>query len=101
MKDNIRIALAEDHDLVRQGMLALLEDEENINVVFDVPNGQELLDKLSKEEVDVILLDLDMPILDGHKALQVISEKYKEIKVIIISMHYERDFIAMNQVVLL
>lgn len=59
----IKIALAEDHQLVRQGMVSLLQDEDDLNVVFDVSNGSELLDALEHQEVDIILLDLNMPVV--------------------------------------
>ena len=93
MKRRIRIAIAEDHNVVRQGMLALFEDREDIKVVFDVANGVELLDNLKQEIADVILLDLNMPILSGEEALKVIAKKYPAIRVIIISMHSGLDYI--------
>lgn len=92
--NKIRVGLAEDHDLVRQGLVALLEEEDNIEVVFDVPNGAELLEILQSKEIDVLLLDLDMPIINGHEALKVIRAKYSSIQTIIVSMHYEYEFIA-------
>lgn len=93
MKTKIKIAIAEDHDLFREGMLALLEQERGLEVCFDVGNGQALLNKLSTENVDVVLLDLDMPILSGQEALRVINSNYPTIKVIIVSMYYVDDFI--------
>ena len=93
MNNQIRIALAEDHQLVRQGMVSLLEDEDEFEVVFDVSNGSELLDALETQEVDIILLDLNMPVINGQQALKIISERYEFIKVIIISSHYSDEFI--------
>lgn len=93
-KDKIRIAIAEDHELVRQGMVALAKRESGLSMVFDVSNGQELLDKLKTKMVDVILLDLNMPILNGHQALRIIGEKYPEVRVIIVSMLYDDEYIA-------
>ena len=90
----IKIALAEDHQLVRQGMVSLLSEEPGIDVVFDVSNGAELLEELKSKKVDVILLDLDMPIISGQQALKVIVKKYPETSVIIISMHYADEFIS-------
>lgn len=92
--NEIRIALAEDHQLVRQGMVSLLSEESGIDVVFDVSNGAELLDELKSTKVDVILLDLDMPVISGQQALKVIVKKYPETSVIIISMHYSDEFIS-------
>ena len=94
MRKKIKIAIAEDHDLVRQGMVALLKREKGLRLVFDVGNGKELLDQLKITNVDVVLLDLNMPIIGGLEALRVITAKYPEVKVIIISMHYEDGFIS-------
>lgn len=94
MKKPIRIAIAEDHDLVRQGMVALLKEEKDINLVFDVSNGSELIEQLKKNKVDIVLLDLEMPIVSGHQALKIITERFSEVQVIIISMHYSDAFIS-------
>lgn len=97
MDNRIRIALAEDHQLVRQGMVSLLQDEEDFNVVFDVSNGSELLDAIQNQEegqeVEIILLDLNMPVISGQQALKIITEKHPEIKVIVVSSHYSEEFI--------
>ena len=94
MKKPIRIAIAEDHDLVRQGMVALLKEEGDINLVFDVCNGFELLNQLKKQKVDIVLLDLEMPVVNGHQALKIITERHMDVQVIIISMHYSDAFIS-------
>ncbi len=94
MKKCIRIAIAEDHDLMRQGLVSLLDGEDNISVVFDVENGALLFDELKKKRVDVILLDLEMPVINGHQALKILAERYPEIKVIVVSMHYSDIFIS-------
>lgn len=91
--DKIKIALAEDHQLVRQGMVSLLQEEEDLHVVFDVSNGSELLEKLESSLVDIVLLDLDMPIINGQQALKFITENLPKLKVIIISSHYSDEFI--------
>lgn len=94
MAKTIKIGIAEDHDLVRQGLVALFEDEPGVKVKFDVENGAKLLEELKSNKVDVVLLDLDMPVVDGREALQVITDRYSKLKAIIVSMHYEENFIA-------
>lgn len=93
MNEGIRLGIAEDHELVRQGLLALLEDEQQIKLVFDVSNGSLLLKELEQTTVDVVLLDLDMPVMTGQQALEVIQVKFPEVKCLIISMHYSPMFI--------
>lgn len=94
MKKPIHIALAEDHLLFRQGLITLFKEYEEINVLFDVNNGKELLDELKKSKPDVILLDIDMPVMDGKEALLKIKEKYPAIKVIMISTFYDDVYIT-------
>jgi DNA-binding NarL/FixJ family response regulator len=94
MKKPINIALAEDHLLFRQGLTTLLKEYEEINVLFDASNGIELLDELKKSKPDVILLDIEMPIMNGKEALLKIKEKYPAIKVIMISSYYDDAYIT-------
>lgn len=93
MNKNIRIAIAEDHELVRQGIVNLLKKENDFTVVSDVGNGALLLHELRQHTIDVVLLDLEMPVMGGKEALKQIQEKYPSIKVIILSMHYFDAFI--------
>jgi len=90
----INIAIAEDHEIFANLMAESLEDEPEFKIRINSQNGQELLDRMDHEDVDVIILDLDMPILDGRDALSIIRKKYNpEIKIIILSMHYEELYI--------
>ncbi len=94
MGRKIKIAIAEDHQLMRQGMAALLNEEDDLEVTFDVGDGAQLLERLEEEIVDIILLDLDMPIINGYQALKVIVEKYPSTYAIIISMFYSDEFVS-------
>lgn len=89
MKAKIRIGLVEDHKVVRQGIVSLLEDEPDIHVQFDVSNGLEALEAIKKKKIDVLLLDIEMPILDGKQTLKKIMEKYTDISVIMFSAYNE------------
>lgn len=93
MTKKIRIAIAEDHDLVRQGIVNLLNDEENVTVVADVSNGSLLLNEFRTKMIDIVLMDLEMPIMGGREALRIIASRYPTVKVIMLSMHYSDDFI--------
>lgn len=89
-----QIAIAEDHQLVRQGIVSLLQEEEDFEVAIEAENGSDLLKQMETKQVDVVLLDLDMPILNGQQALEIINEKYPLTRVIIVSMHYAENFIT-------
>lgn len=93
MNNKIRIAIAEDHELIRKAIISLLVDEPNFRIVTDVSNGSLLLNELRTHTVDIVLMDLEMPIMGGKEALKFINEKYPSIKVIMLSMHYTDEFI--------
>lgn len=90
----INIALAIDHTILREGMVDLLKKVENINILFDVNNGQELIDTLCiSQEPDIILLDIQMPVMDGKGAIEIINVKFPNIKVIILSSYFKDIYI--------
>jgi DNA-binding NarL/FixJ family response regulator len=88
----IRIAIADDHDLLRQGLKSVLNDK--FEVVFDVPNGLELLRKLEVYTIDILLLDLEMPVMDGFETLTLLRKSHPEIKCLMLSYFNETDFIV-------
>lgn len=95
MKKVIKIALADDHKLLRFGLVSILQSNPDFNVVQEAANGQELLDGLKNSAPDVILLDLEMPILSGKETLETLREKDKSVKILILTMHQSKAF--MNQ----
>ena len=89
----IKVALAEDHKIVRDGIKALLREESNIEVVGEVANGRELLELLPDREVDVILMDINMPEMDGFEATKQVVARYPSIKVLALSMLEHESYI--------
>ncbi|MDG1275825.1 MAG: response regulator transcription factor [Algoriphagus sp.] len=85
----IRVAIADDHILFAKGIEGLLEEQEDIIVIKTFPNGKELIDFLAKHKIDVVLTDLNMPILDGFGVLANIKGKNLETKVVVLSMYDE------------
>ncbi len=89
----IHLGIADDHLVLRQGLILLLQEFDNLNIIIDVSNGKELMDALKKSKPDIILLDIEMPIMNGREALDKIVVKYPDIKVIIMSMHFSDAYI--------
>jgi len=77
-------------ELFREGLTSLLKEEEGITLVFEASNGEELLDKLKSNKVDVILLDLEMPVLSGKQTLKQLTSKFPSVRPIVLSM-FEAD----------
>lgn len=90
----MKIAIVDDHALFRQGLESMLRDIPNTEIAFHANNGAELLDLVSKHQIDLILLDLEMPVMDGLTALPLLRKQAPNVKVLIISMHQDDQFIS-------
>jgi len=90
----IKIALADDEILIREGIKNLLKQEDNFEVLFDVSNGNELMTELENVEKlpDIILMDINMPECNGVEATLYISQKYPEIAIIALSSYTSETF---------
>jgi two-component system nitrate/nitrite response regulator NarL len=87
----IRVVIADDHPIVRDGLRKLLSIEEDINVVGEAADGQQLLDHMDEWLPDVILLDLRMPNTDGLTALQTLNSTNNPAKVIILTASEDKN----------
>lgn len=85
--------IADDHRILLDGLLMMLKGIDHIKVVSTASNGEEVLQKLPSHRVDVLLMDIQMPIMDGYETAKLVSENYPKIKILILSMHSERVFI--------
>ncbi len=94
MPDTIKIAIADDHALFRRGMVSLLKTIPDFEMVLEASNGQELVDQLPEYMPDLVIMDLKMPIMDGMKATEIIKKNWPDIKVVVISMHDEDQFVT-------
>ena len=89
----INILLADDHQIVRQGLQILLENEDNIHIVAEASNGKEVLRLIKKHPIDIILMDINMPEMDGISCTLKIKENHIGIKIIALSMYSEMGFL--------
>ena len=90
----IKILLADDHKLFRDGLRTMLGEQKNIEVVGDAVDGMMALELAGKLKPDIILMDISMPGLNGIEATRRIGAEYPDIFVIILSMHSERRFVV-------
>lgn len=93
MKEKIKVAVAEDHPLIRQGLATLLNRHKSVQILFEAVNGQELFEKLRTTNPDILLLDLKMPGMEAYEILERINLKHQTLKVIVISSYYEEEYI--------
>jgi DNA-binding NarL/FixJ family response regulator len=90
----IKVIIADDHVLFRAGVKTALSVKKDVELVAEADNGMQLLNLLRHFEPDVILLDIQMPIMDGIQTLPEIRKLYPHVKVIILSMHNDHSMIS-------
>ena len=93
----IKLLIADDHQLFIDGLKTVLNPEPDIEIVGQALNGEEVLSFLEQNDVDMILMDINMPVLDGIQTSKIIIKKYKNAKVLILTMHDNIEFI--NQII--
>ena len=90
----IRIVIADDHSMIREGLKQLLELDGDIVVVEEAGNGEECLQVIARVSPDVVLLDINMPVMDGLKMLELLrNSQWKNQKVIILTIHNEIEYL--------
>lgn len=89
----IQVVLADDHDLVRSGIKALLSTVDGVQVIAEARNGNELLALLESVKPDVVMTDISMPGMDGITAIAEIHSRFPDVRVIVLSMYDTVDFV--------
>jgi DNA-binding NarL/FixJ family response regulator len=91
--NKIRIAIADDYKIYRDGLKVGLGSDDNLQVVLEADNGEDLLNGLKENATDVIIMDLKMPIMDGMEATKEVRKKFPSIKVLVVTMYEDDKFI--------
>jgi DNA-binding NarL/FixJ family response regulator len=90
----IQLALVDDHEITRKGIRSIIELNKDIKVVLEASNGKDLLDRLSKiSPPEIVILDIQMPVMNGFDTVKALQAKYPEIKIIVFSLILEEDTI--------
>lgn len=90
----INILLVDDHRILREGLKSLLSSEPEMNVIGEATDGEEALALLEKLNPDVVLLDIEMPRLNGLQAAKMIKKKYEHPKVLILSQYDSEEYLS-------
>ncbi len=89
----IKVIIADDHKLFREGLSNLLTDANNIEIISQAENGRQVLDQVRFNVPDIILMDIGMPILNGIDTTIALRSDYPDIKVIALSMHADKTYV--------
>ena len=93
-KDNIRVMLVDDHQVLRDGLRLLLESEGDMQVVGEAASGAEALDLAKAVLPDVAVVDLGLPDMSGMEVTRRLGEKLPDVRVVVLSMHTSKEFIV-------
>ena len=92
--NEIKVAIADDHQIFRKGVILSMRSYSNIKFVMEADNGEELLEKIPEFEPDVVLCDLKMPVKDGIDTTKLITKNFPNIRVIILTMYEDERFVG-------
>jgi len=91
----ITIVIADDYKIYRDGLKLCLSADNNLQILFEADNGEELMEALKTQQPEIIIMDLNMPLMDGMEATKQIRKKYEQIKILVITM-YDNDKFIIN-----
>jgi two-component system response regulator NreC len=94
VRGKLRLLLCDDHALFRAGMKAVLHEQPGLDVAGEAGDGQAALDEVERLRPDVVLMDIEMPRLNGFDATRRITQAHKEVKVLILTMYAEEHLVA-------
>jgi DNA-binding NarL/FixJ family response regulator len=94
--DIINVILADDHVLVRDGIKALLEDQQGIKVIDEASNGKEALEVIKKNNPHLLIVDIRMPEMNGIEVVREINKNHKNIKTLVLSMHDSEEYVVQS-----
>ncbi len=89
----IKVLLADDHSIVREGLRRVLEDSKEIEVIAEAADGEEALDEAMKKKPDVAIVDISMPGMDGLEVVTRLTNYCEDIPVLILTMHEEEQYV--------
>jgi len=92
--EQIKVAIADDHQIFRKGVILSMRPYTNIKFIMEAENGEELLNKIKENEPDVVLCDLKMPVKDGIDTTKQITRDFPKIRVIILTMYEDERFVG-------
>ena len=89
----IKVVIVDDHPLVLDGLVSRLERSQQVEVIGSAANGEEAIEVVDELMPDVVLMDINMPIMNGIDAAEIFKEKFPAVKLLVLSMHDDREYV--------
>ena len=90
----INVAIADDHKIFRKGVILSLKAYHNIRFILEAENGEELIKEIEKEQPDIVLMDLKMPVKDGIETTKYLNKHFPQIRILILTMFEDERFVG-------
>lgn len=90
----IKIAIADDHKIFRDGIKMALSSKENLKMIWEAEDGKDLLHKMTIKMPEVLLMDIRMPEIDGIHAIEILRKEYEDLKIIVLTMYDDQQMIS-------
>ena len=90
----IKIAIADDHKIFRDGIKMALSNKDNLKILWEAEDGKDMMHKISIKMPDVLLMDIRMPEIDGINAIQILRKEYETVKIIVLTMYDDHQMIT-------
>ena len=90
----IKVLLVEDHSIVREGLQVLFADEQDLRIIGEASNGAEAIDFVRANKPDLVLMDINMPVMNGIECTREIKRLYPDIKIVVLSMHDQESYLV-------
>jgi len=92
--NQIKIAIADDHKIFRDGIKMALSNKENLKILWEAEDGRDMMHKIEIKMPEVLLMDIRMPEIDGINAIQILRKEYQSIKIIVLTMYDDHQMIS-------
>jgi DNA-binding NarL/FixJ family response regulator len=90
----IKIAIADDHKIFRDGIKMALSNKENLKILWEAEDGKDMMHKIGIKMPDVLLMDIRMPEIDGINAIQILRKEYEAVKIVVLTMYDDHQMIT-------
>ena len=87
-----KVAIVDDHKILRDGLRLMIDNMDNVEIVIEASNGKEFIDRLQLVQPDLVIIDINMPVMVGEEAVSIVKSQYPSMKVLVLSMNNEEQY---------